>query len=222
MLIRRAIPHLRRAARSPVPLALATAFAAACGSGGDAGVDLPSLEIHTSTTGTELDADGYSVSVDGNAPQAIGLVDSAVVDPLDEGPHTVTLGGLADNCSVSGGPTVTATVKQATTATVSFAIVCGPTHGRIVVTTTTTGEGQDADGYQVQLDETGEGPIGLDDSLPVNGVSAGDHLVTLNGVAANCSVAGDNPRTVTIAPGGVDTAAFAVSCVASVGQVQVA
>jgi len=214
--------HLRRGACWPATLALATAIAAACGSGGDAGVDLPALEIRTSTTGTELDTDGYTVGVDGSAPQAIGLVDTVTVDPLADGPHTVTLAGLADNCAAEGGPTVTATVTAAATATVTYAIVCGPTHGRIVVTTTTAGESQDPDGYQVQLDETGEGPIGITDSLPINGVSAGNHQVTLGGVAANCSVAGDNPRTVTVSPGGVDTAAFAVSCVAPVGQVRVA
>ena len=36
----------------------------------------------------------------------MGLVDSLIVDPLAAGQHSVTLGGLADNCSVDGGPTV--------------------------------------------------------------------------------------------------------------------
>jgi Tol biopolymer transport system component len=212
---------LRRLMRWPRTVALTAALSIGCGSSDDAGVDLPSLEIRTTTTGTELDPDGYSVIVDDDPGQAMGLVDSLVVDPLPSGTHTVTLTGLADNCSVPGGTTVTATVEPGKTATVTYAVVCGPTHGRVVVTTTTTGDSQDTDGYQVQVDDTGQGPIGLNDTLPIGGVSPGDHEVTLGGVASNCNVDGDNPRTVVITAGGEDTASFAVSCVRPVGTVQV-
>ena len=207
-------------ARWPVLAALAALLLAGCGSG--AGVDVPALEIRTTTTGTELDPDGYSVTVDADPAKAMGLVDSLTVDPLSAGPHSVTLGGLADNCSVEGGPTVSVTVETGKTASVAFAVVCGPTHGRVIVTTVTTGDSLDPDGYDVQLDDTGQGPIGLDDSLALGGVTPGDHQVTLSGVAANCSVAGDNPRTVSVTAGGEDSASFAVSCVRPVGHVRVA
>jgi Tol biopolymer transport system component len=206
--------------RWPMPAALAAFLLAGCGS--SAGVDVPALEIRTTTTGTELDPDGYSVTVDADPTKAIGLVDSLIVDPLSAGPHSVTLGGLADNCSVEGGPTVSVTVETGKTATVAYAVVCGPTHGRVVVTTVTTGDSLDPDGYEVQLDDTGLGPIGINDSLPVGGVIPGDHQVTLSGVAPNCTVAGDNPRTVSVTAGGEDSASFAVSCARPVGHVRVA
>jgi Tol biopolymer transport system component len=206
--------------RWPIPAALAAALVAGCGSG-DAGVDVPALEIRTATSGTELDPDGYGVTIDADPARAIGLVDSLFVDPLAAGPHAVTLGGLADNCSVTGGPTVSVTVEAGKTATVVYAVFCGPTHGRIVVTTVTTGDSLDPDGYAVQVDDTGQGPIGPNDSLPIGGVAPGDHQVTLSGVAANCSVGGDNPRSVTVTAGGEDSVTFAVSCARPVGQVRV-
>src|SRR5690349_14980329 len=104
------IRHTRWSPSVALVAALAAALAAGCGSGDGQGVDVPALVIRTTTTGTELDPDGYQVTVDGGAPQAMGLADSLVVDPLAAGPHTVTLSGLADNCAVSGGATVTATV----------------------------------------------------------------------------------------------------------------
>jgi Tol biopolymer transport system component len=200
---------------------LAAVLSGGCGSGDGQGVDLPALEIRTTTTGTELDPDGYQVAVDGGAPQAMGLVDSLVVDPLAAGPHTVTLTGLADNCAVPGGATVTADVEPGKTAEVSFAVVCGPTHGRIVVITTTTGDSLDPNGYQVLLDDNGQGPIGLTDTLTIQGVPAGDRAVTLGDVASNCAVDGNNPKHLPMSPGEVDTVGFRVRCRTPVGDIEV-
>ena len=57
-----------------------------CGGGGSTDIALPSLTITTSTDGVELDADGYSVAVDGGSPQAIGLDATVTVDPLSGWP----------------------------------------------------------------------------------------------------------------------------------------
>src|SRR5689334_14681363 len=204
----------------PVALAaaLTAALAAGCGPGDGQGVDVPALVIRTATTGTELDPDGYQVTVDGGAPQAMGLADSLVVDPLAAGPHTVTLSGLADNCAVSGGATVTATVEANKTAEVSYAIACGPTHGRILVLTTTTGDSLDPTGYQVELDDSGQGPIGLNDSLSIQGVPPGDREITLEDVASNCDVDVNNPKHLTISEGDVVMVAFQVRCKEPVGM----
>jgi Tol biopolymer transport system component len=204
-----------------VSVALAAALAVGCGSGDGQGVDVPALEIRTTTTGTELDPDGYDVSVDGGAPQAMGLVDSLVIDPLPVGPHTVTLSGLADNCTVPNGPTVTANVEANKTAEVSYPVTCGPTHGRILVITETTGDSLDPNGYQVELDDSGQGPIGLDDSLSIQGVPPGDRQVTLGDVASNCDVDGNNPKHLTMSPGEVDTVTFQVRCQPPVGEIDV-
>ena len=52
----------------------------ACGGDGGTDVVLPSLRITTTTTGIEADPDGYSVSIDGQAAQPMGLNASLTVD----------------------------------------------------------------------------------------------------------------------------------------------
>lgn len=200
---------------------LTAALGAGCGSGDGQGVDVPALEIRTTTTGTELDPDGYQVSIDDAAPQAIGVADSLVVDPLPAGPHTVKLSGLADNCAVPGGPSATANVEAGKTAEVGFAVDCGATHGRIVVFTMTTGDDLDPNGFQVRLDDSGQGPIGLNDSLSIQGVPPGDRVLTLGDVSANCDVNGNNPRQIHMQPGEVDSVRFTVLCQRPVGTIEV-
>src|SRR3989449_2678515 len=71
-----------------------------------AGADLTSavgsLIVSTSTTGTALDPDGYTVTVDGTQAQAIATNGSVTFDGLVAGPHAVQLSGVADNCTGSG------------------------------------------------------------------------------------------------------------------------
>jgi TolB protein len=91
----------------------------------------------------------------------------------------------------------------------------GPSTGTINVTTATTGESPDADGYTVSVDGGQAQAVAATGSLQLTGVAAGNHSVGLGGVAANCTVAGDNPRSVTVTAGAAATAAFAVTCVST-------
>jgi hypothetical protein len=104
-------------------------------------------------------------------------------------------------------------------ATLSLASACdddpsGPDTGTIDVTVATTGEDIDPDGYTVSLDGGGAQAVTVNGSVDFTSVEAGQHVVLLAGVAANCTVAGDNPRTVTVTEGGTTTVAFSVTCVA--------
>src|SRR5439155_23613573 len=54
-------------------------------------------------------------------------------------------------------------------------------------------------------------PIATNGSVSFTG-PAGDHSIALTGVAANCTVSGANPRTVTVPSGGTTTTTFSVSC----------
>jgi hypothetical protein len=53
------------------------------------------------------------------------------------------------------------------------------------------------------------GPSG---SVPFGPIPAGDHSVTLSGVAPNCTVNAANPQAVTVPAGGTGTADFPVTC----------
>jgi len=97
------------------------------------------LAVSTSTTGSNLDPDGYTVTVDGGANQAIATNGSVTYTGLAAGSHTVALSGVAGNCSVSGGTSRTVDVPAGGTATTSFSMSCAgapPPAGRV------TGQGQ--------------------------------------------------------------------------------
>jgi hypothetical protein len=184
-----------------------------CGGGGGTDIVLPSLIITTSTDGVELDPDGYGLAVDGNSPQAIGLDATATVDRLPDGLHTVELSGVAANCAAANNPR-SVTVSAGGTTTAAFAITCGPTAGSIAVTTSTSGAGSDPDGFALTVDGVDGGAIGLNAIVTLAGLTPGVHPVGLTGLAANCVVGGDNPRSVTVTPGQTTPVGFTVSCAA--------
>jgi len=110
-------------------------------------------------------------------------------------------------------------VPSGGTATTTFAVSCTATsgNGSLTVTASTTGSNLDPDGYIVSVDGgAASQPIATNGSVTFTG-PAGDHTVELSGVAANCTVGGANPRTVTVPAGGTASTTFAVSCAASAG-----
>jgi hypothetical protein len=82
------------------------------------------------------------------------------------------------------------------------------------VTATTTGTAPDADGYAVTVDGVGQGTLGATGAVTVAAVAPGDHMVGLSGVAANCQVQGENPRTTSVTAGASASVAFAITCTA--------
>ena len=53
------------------------------------------------------------------------------------------------------------------------------------------------------------------------GLAAGDHALELQGIADNCTVAGENPRGVTVVAGEIVETVFEVTCVATLGGITV-
>lgn len=88
-----------------------------------------------------------------------------------------------------------------------------PDTGSIAVTITTTGAGTDADGFVVDLNEGDvTEDVDVDDEITFDDLEEGDHSVELTDVAANCTVAGDNPRDVTVEVGEEVEVEFEVTC----------
>ena len=173
-----------------------------------------SIKVTTATTGATPDPDGYSVAVDAGASQPIGNKDSVTFNGLTPASHAVQLTGLAPNCTASGGPSRNVNVTAGDTIRVPFSVSCPtppPTTGDLTVTTTTTGGGTDPDGYTVTVDAINK-PIGVSGSVTFNGLPAGDHSVTLTGLANNCTVSGQNPRTINVPAGGTPQTNFTVTC----------
>jgi hypothetical protein len=170
------------------------------------------MEVTTVTGGPEPDADGYSISIDEGAEMAIATDATMRLDDVDPGDHAVQLGGLAANCTIAGQNPLTISVAAGETARVDFQLTCSATTGSLQVTASTTGGSPDPDGYSVTFDGSDRGSLGVSGSLTLKGLTAGSHVVGLSGVAANCSVAGENPHTVSVTPGASALAAFAVIC----------
>ena len=172
------------------------------------------LVVSASTTGSDLDPDGYLVTLDGNAAaaQPIGVNGSLTFSALASGSHTVELSGFAPNCSVDAS-SKTAIIMAGQTASLSFTLTCAPivTTGTLLVSTTTTGSDLDPDGYVVSIDGGQGQPIGVNASLSVPNLSAGQHTVALSGVAANCSVDASS-KTAAITAGSTTPLSFSVSC----------
>src|SRR5439155_423135 len=89
-------------------LVAATAFTVTCVSQGD-------VYVSTSTTGVDLDPDGYTVTVDGGASQPMASNGTVTFTGVAAGSHTVALSGIAGNCSVTNANPQTVTVTAGAT-----------------------------------------------------------------------------------------------------------
>jgi hypothetical protein len=192
----------------------ATAFSVSCVSQGD-------VFVSTTTTGVDLDPDGYTATVDGSPSQAIATNGGVTFTGVAAGAHSVALSGIAGNCSVSGSNPQSVTVAAGATASAPFSLSCAPTgsgSGKLIVTTSTTGSNLDPDGYTLTVDGTLSQPIATNGSVTVT-VPAGANPVALSGVAQNCAVSGANPVTITVPAGGAATTTFSVTCGAPPAEV---
>ena len=178
--------------------------------------DAGSIRITATTTGAAPDPDGYFAILDGIEPgisvpaNGSGLFPSVVV-----GSHSLTLSGLASNCSVAGGATsITTTVATGVTSEVSFAVDCAgvaPTVGILRVTTITTGQDRDPNGYRFAVDGGETRRIGVNAGADLVNTPAGVHSVVLSDVAANCTVA-NAAQSATVTAGATATVAFNITC----------
>ena len=178
-----------------------------------------SITVTTSTSGSDLDPDGYTVTVDGGASQSIVTNSGSsgvTFTNLPATNHSVALSGVAANCTVNGGDTHTVAVSAGNNATTAFIVTCAATTGGLTVTTSTTGQDLDPDGYTVTLDGSTSQAITTNSpgGVTFSGLSPTSHSVALSGIASNCSVSGPNPRTVSIAAGSNASTGFAVTCTA--------
>jgi TolB protein len=172
-----------------------------------------SLEIVIATTGDEPDPDGYLISVDGEPGVPVGLTGTLNLPSVTAGDHEIRLSGLAPNCSLTGGNPRRVTVDR-DPVRVDLEVHCSHPAGTIRITTITGGPQPDVDGYEVTIG----GPsrhIDANASLTVADLPVGDIEVRLDGIASNCLVDGENPRTVSLTIGDLVSVTFSVACLPS-------
>ncbi len=171
------------------------------------------LQVVTTTTGENPD-DGYTLAVDGSDAATIGANDTARTADLETGEHTVRLGDIALNCRLVGDPERTLTVPSADMVETKYEVFCTDRVGNLRIITSTTGLFPDPDGYEVVIEFGGSISIGSTDVVTVGSVAGGVTRVQLieSTVADNCSVAGENPRSVNVPSGGLVNTLFDVTC----------
>ncbi len=180
------------------------------------------MTVTAATTGQDLDPNGYTVTVDGGQSRGLGINASTTYPGLTAASHTVELTGIAANCTVSGQNPRTITVATSGTTT-TFTVTCAalpPPTGDLTVTAATSGQDLDPTGYTVMVDGGQSRSLGINASTTYPGLTAASHTVELTGIAGNCSVSGQNPRTVTVATSGTATT-FTITCTALTGSLTV-
>lgn len=101
---------------------------------------------------------------------------------------------------------------------VAIALACNgddlssPGTGSIQIEIATSGPMVDPDGYTLEVDAGPALAVGVATTLQSAGLTRGNHTVRLSGVAPNCLVSGDNPRTVTVAQGETVAVRFSIEC----------
>ena len=94
------------------------------------------------------------------------------------------------------------------------------TTGSVEITTSTTGDDEDEDGYTVTLGENEEN-IDINESVTIEDLDEGSYDAELTGVAENCSIDGDNPKSVDVSVGETATVSYNINCEAKTGSVEV-
>ena len=95
-----------------------------------------------------------------------------------------------------------------------YEVFCTDRVGNLRLVTSTTGLFPDDDGYQIVIEIGGPIPIRATDVKTVGSVVGGANRVHLveSSVADNCSVQGENPRTIVVPSGGLVDTVFDVTC----------
>src|SRR5918993_803090 len=91
--------------------------------------------------------------------------------------------------------------------------------GSLEIRTTTSGEA--LGDYQVGVNGGAAAPVGANGTTTVTDVEAGSHVIELSGLPEGGTVAGENPRTITVTAGASTTVEFVVNCIPPVGTLQV-
>jgi len=171
------------------------------------------VRLTTTTTGLDLDADGYRVTVDGTDIGVIPVNDMALIR-LDPGSRTIALNDLAPNCSSADSLSQIVTIVDTQLSPVTFALTCTATSGVIRIAVQLSGTAV-AGRYEANVDGR---PFPVHPSKPayLSGVSPGRHVVSLMVAPPSCMIqTGSQSVTVTAGQLVRDTvdAILSVACV---------
>jgi hypothetical protein len=157
-----------------------------------------SIQVTSSTTGTNPDVDGYTVRLDGGTAQRIGANGPLALPDIATGAHSLTIGDIAGNCTLAQANPAPVTVVANEATAVALSVSCAATSGLIHVVVQTTGSTTDPDGYGLEDPQGTVRPIGINGDMTVMS-PLGAATVSLTDVYPECVVTGPgNPAHVTV------------------------
>jgi len=84
------------------------------------------VQISVTTTGDNLDPDGYQVTIDESMSEPLDVNGTVGFGPLAPGNYQAVLSDVASNCAIQGsGSARSFTIASGSTAGVAYAVVCG-------------------------------------------------------------------------------------------------
>jgi hypothetical protein len=178
--------------------------------------------ITTTTTGLDIDPDGFRIMVDGTDRGTVGS-NHSVLTRLNPGNRTISLTAVASNCTLEGPSSRTVAVLDRQVASVEFELVCTAATGVIKVMVEATGV--DIEGASTAT-VNGDMSSFVQPGSPayIGPVPPGDHVVALV-PPSNCSIEdAEQPATVTAGELTRDTVeiTFSVNCVLNTGTLRIA
>jgi hypothetical protein len=108
----------------PIILGAGLLILVACGGDDLVRPTVGTLQVTTNTTGSDLDPDGYILTLDDRPEEAIDIHGELAISNLAPGDHFVTLTGVVQNCALGGAGGRTVTVIAGDTVNVTFRISC--------------------------------------------------------------------------------------------------
>lgn len=172
------------------------------------------VTVNTIGAIADRDPDGYTLRDEEGKTYPLPVNGFIRIPAVPKGTHVYTLEGLASNCTVPGGNSISVDVlgDLSLPTAVTVSVTCASRTGTVVVTTVTTGSDLDPDGYLVNIGNLFGNPVAQNGSRSIAGVREGQHAVSLVGLSANCRVVGSNPMSVTVAFNATVQVSFAIEC----------
>ncbi|GMV05834.1 MAG: hypothetical protein AMXMBFR53_21110 [Gemmatimonadota bacterium] len=139
------------------------------------------------------------------------FADSSRTFSAAEGSHSVELDGVAENCVVEGDNPRSVEVVAGQEVAVFFEVAC-TLNGSAKLTIVTTGVDVD-DMYTLDFNAGFRSVLVGPNQFVTLSLPVGAYVVSLTGVASNCTVSTPNPVALEVVGQQVAAASFAVSCV---------
>ncbi len=184
-----------------------------------AGVVLDDLVITTATTGLDTAPGGYLVVVEDLGSRTIGPSGTVTFESVTSGSYIVELTGIPANCTLAGANPRTVTTGSGNLLAGRFEVSCVTNLGTVEVTVTSSGEAV-PDGYSLVLGNTRNETVTANGVTVIGGVPAGNTSAELV-VPGNCTLQGENPRTLAVPFSDAASTTFEVTCVANEGALEV-